>query len=342
MSQDRGVTQHHGGSPGRSTGSRRGGDRLMVPEADFTSYYGRGIVKPAPWEKDIAIYLFSGGLAAGSSMLAAGADLTRRPGLRRVGRLGSLASLLVSVVALVHDLGRPSRFVNMLRVAKLTSPMSVGTWILSLHGPFAALATGAELVEMLPGRWQRGPLRLLLTLGRPAGLIGAVTAPPVAAYTAVLLADTATPAWHTAYRELPLVFCGSAAAASGGLGILGAPLAESGPARAFALGGAAVELVAEHRMEQSMGLSAETLHSGRAGKWMRASKALTAAGVATAVVGRRSRALSIASGAALMAGSFCTRFAVFEAGIASAKDPKYTVMPQRERLDRGEPVRHQA
>jgi formate-dependent nitrite reductase membrane component NrfD len=312
----------------------------MVPEAEFTSYYGRPVVKPAPWEKDIAVYLFTGGVASGTSMLAAGADLTGRPGLRRVARLGSLASLLVSVVALVRDLGKPSRFVNMLRVAKLTSPMSVGTWILSLHGPFAATATGAELVGMLPARWHRGPLRWLLALGRPAGLIGAVTAPPVAAYTAVLLSDTATPAWHSAYRELPFVFCGSAAAAAGGLGLIGAPLAESGPARAFALGGAAVEVAAERQMEQSMGLSAETLHAGRAGQWMRASKALTVAGVATALVGRRSRALSVASGAALMAASLCTRFGVFEAGLASARDPKYTVVPQRERVDRGEPVRY--
>ncbi|HEX8781137.1 MAG TPA: NrfD/PsrC family molybdoenzyme membrane anchor subunit, partial [Nocardioides sp.] len=338
----------HGGSPGRESGTRHGspgrkggGDQVVVPEADFTSYYGRPIVKPAPWEHDIAVYLFSGGVAAGSSMLAAGADLTGRPGLRRVMRGGSLVSLLVSVVALVHDLGKPSRFLNMLRVAKLTSPMSVGTWILSLHGPFAALATASELVGLLRTRWQRGPVRLLLRLGRPAGLVGAVTAPPVAAYTAVLLADTATPAWHSAHEELPFVFCGSAAAASGGLGLLGAPLAETGPARAFAVGGALAELVAEHRMEASMGLSAETLHQGVAGRWMTASKVLTIAGAVGALAGRRSRVLSMAAGAALMAGSFSTRFGVFEAGIASAKDPRYTVVPQRERVDRGEPVRYQ-
>ena len=341
MTPERGSTEvRHGGSPGRASGSTRGGDRLMVPDADFTSYYGRPIVKPAPWEKDIAYYLFSGGVAAGSSILAAGADLTGRPGLRRAMRLGSLASLLVSVVALVHDLGKPSRFLNMLRVAKLTSPMSVGTWILSVHGPFAGLASAAEIVGMLPTRWQRGPLRLLLTLGRPAGLVGAVTAPPVAAYTAVLLADTATPGWHSAFRELPFVFCGSAAAASGGLGLIGAPVGEAGPARSFAVGGAAVELLMAHRMEDSMGISAETLHMGEAGRWMTASKVLTAAGATGALLGRRSRVLSIASGAALMAGSLCTRMGVYEAGMASARDPKYTVVPQRERVDRGVPVRH--
>ena len=74
---------------------------------------------------------------------------------------------------------------------------------------------------------------------------------------------------------------------------------------------------------------------------MRASKALTVAGAVGALAGRRSRLLSMASGAALMTGSLCTRMGVFEAGLASARDPKYTVVPQRERVDRGVPVRHQ-
>ena len=332
----------HRGSPARTAGSGRGGDRLMVPEADFSSYYGRSVVKPAPWKHDIAAYLFSGGLAAGSSLLAAGADLTGRPALRRTARLTSIASLGFSVAALVHDLGRPSRFLNMLRVAKLTSPMSVGTWILSVHGPLAGAATAAEVAGMLPASWQRGPVALVLKLGRPAGLVAALTAPPVAAYTAVLLADTATPSWHTAYKELPFVFCASAAAASGGMGMIGSPVDQAGPARTFAVGGAVLELAAEQRMERSMGLAAEPLHQDRAGRLMRASRALTVAGAVGAVLGRRNRALSALSGAALMAGSLCTRLGVFEAGLQSARDPKYTVVPQRERVDRGEPVRYES
>ena len=217
---------------GRRKGRRGGGgDRAMVPPAEFTSYYGRPIVKPAPWEYDIPAYLFSGGLAAGSSLLAAGADLTGRPALRRSGRVTALGALGVSMVALVHDLGKPSRFLNMLRTVKLTSPMSVGTWILSIYGPFAGAAAAAEVVDMLPAGARRGPLRLLSAVGRPAGVVGALTAPPVAAYTAVLLADTATPSWHAAFKELPFVFVGSAAAASGGFGMLAAPVAEAGPAR---------------------------------------------------------------------------------------------------------------
>ncbi|MFD1506583.1 polysulfide reductase [Georgenia yuyongxinii] len=313
----------------------------MVPPAEFTSYYGRPIVKPSPWEIDIPAYMFAGGLAAGSSLLAAGADLTGRDALRRSGRLAALAGLSFSVVALVHDLGRPARFLNMLRVAKLTSPMSVGTWILSAYGPFAGVAAAAEVAAVLPARWRRGPVRLLMALGRPAGLVAAVTAPPVAAYTAVLLADTATPSWHEAYRELPFVFTASAAAAAGGLGMVTAPAAQAGPARRLALGGAIVEQLAEARMERSMGITAEPLHQGLAGRLMRAARVLTVGGALGSLVAGRSRVAAVISGAALVAGSACTRVGVFEAGQQSAKDPRYTVVPQRERLERGERVRYE-
>ncbi len=319
-------------APARRGLRRRGGrdGDPVVPEASFTSYYGRPVVKASPWEKDIPAYLFLGGVAAGSSLLAAGADLSDRPTLRRTGRLGALVAITTSFAALVHDLGRPARFANMLRVAKLTSPMSVGTWILTLYGPAAGAAGAAELAGVVPA-----PLRPLLQLfARPAGLAAAVVGPAVASYTAVLLADTATPAWHDAHRELPFVFVGSAAAAAGGLGMLGASLSDAAPARRMAMLGAVGELVAERRMEQSMGLSAETLHAGTPGKLMRASRALTAAGaLGAAVLAGRSRVAAAAAGAALLAGSACTRFAVFGAGQASAHDPKYTVVPQRERLD---------
>ncbi|MGN6575985.1 MAG: NrfD/PsrC family molybdoenzyme membrane anchor subunit, partial [Nocardioides sp.] len=140
-----GVQRGSSGKRRRGQGGRGGGDRSMVPDAEFTSYYGRPIVKPSPWEADIPAYLFSGGLAAGSSLLAAGADLTGRPSLRRAGRLGALGALGFSMAALIHDLGKPARFTNMLRVAKPTSPMSVGTWVLSAYGPMAGLAGAAEL-----------------------------------------------------------------------------------------------------------------------------------------------------------------------------------------------------
>lgn len=321
---------------------RRGGrerEQLMVPPASFTSYYGRPVLKPSPWEADIPAYLFAGGLAAGSALLAAGGDLTGRPALRRTGRLGAAAGLAVSMVALVHDLGRPSRFANMLRTAKLTSPMSVGTWIISGFAPFAGVAAAAEVAGLLPAVQGSRVAPVVRVAGRVGGVGAGFMAPALAAYTAVLLADTATPTWHDGFRELPFVFVGSAAAASGGLGLIGAPVAQNGPARRFAVGGAVLDLVAAQRMEASMGLSAEPLQEGLAGRLMRASQLLTISGATGALLGGRWRPIAALSGAALIAGSVCTRFGIFEAGQASAKDPKYTVVPQRARLEAGEPVR---
>ena len=326
------------GGGGRGGGRRRKGgrrERAMVPDAEFTSYYGRPVVKASPWERDIPIYLFLGGLAGGSSLLGAGADLSGRQVTRKASRLTALVAVAGSGAFLVNDLGRPERFYNMLRVAKPTSPMSVGTWILTAYGPFAGLAGLVELSDHLPAGLRGSvPVRLLRLLGRPAGLAAAVMAPALASYTAVLLADTATPTWHDAWQELPVVFVASAAAASGGAGMLLAPLTESGPARRLAIGGAVLDLVAVDRMEKRMGLTAEPLHEGTPGRYMRAAKALTTVGAIGALLGgRRSRTVAGLSGAALMAGSWCLRFGVFEAGQESAKDPKYTVVPQRARVE---------
>ncbi len=298
----------------------------MVPEATFTSYYGKPVVKPSPWTADIPAYLFLGGLAGGSSLLGAGADLSGRPALRRAARLTALGALGGSFFALVHDLGRPARFHHMLRVAKVSSPMSVGTWILTGYGPMAGLAAASEvLAGRLP--WTRG-------IGRAAGVVAALLGPAVASYTAVLLSDTATPTWHAARRDLPLVFVGSAAAAAGGMALVLAPTEETGPARRLAIGGAALDLAASRTMESSMGVTAEPLHSGRAGRLLTAAKALTVTGGVLAAIGRRRRDVSALAGVSLLAGSVCTRFGLFEAGQQSARDPRYTVVPQRERLER--------
>ena len=303
----------------------------MVPEAQFTSYYERPVLKAAPWGPDIPAYLFLGGLAGGSALLAGGADVTGRPALRRSARLGAAGAISLSLAALVHDLGRPGRFLNMLRVAKPTSPMSVGTWILSAFGPAVGAAAAGELPFLLP----RPLRRPVVAIARPAGFAAALLGPAVASYTAVLIADTATPSWHDGFRELPFVFVGSAGVAAGGFAMVTAPVEQVGPARRMAFGGAVVETAALTRMEASMELSAEPLHQGRAGAYVKASKALTAAGLlGSLIAGRRHPAVAKVAGAALMAGSACTRFGIFHAGQQSARDPKYTIVPQRQRLNR--------
>jgi hypothetical protein len=319
-------------------GRRRGksGEDVAVPPAEFRSYYGRPILKPPVWEWKIAAYLFTGGLSAGAAMLGAGADLTGRPSLRRVSRLGALGALLPSMYFLVSDLGRPERFHHMLRVAKPSSPMSMGTWILSLYGPGAGLAAVAEL---MPGWLRRSWLgRLLGAAARPAGLWASATAPGVASYTAVLLSQTAVPAWREAHPYLPFVFTGSAAASGGGFGMLLAPMAESGPARRLAVVGAAAEIAASRLMEHRLGIEGEAYTTGRPHRLRQAAEALTVGGALGAAFGRN-RATLAASGLALLAGSAFQRFGVFEAGVASTEDPKYVVVPQRERLTNRQPAR---
>ncbi|MEU8229050.1 NrfD/PsrC family molybdoenzyme membrane anchor subunit [Actinoplanes sp. NPDC048967] len=307
----------------------------MVPPAEFRSYYGRPIVKAAVWHHDIPAYLFTGGLAAGSALLAAGGDATGRPALRRAGRVSALGAVLASTYFLVNDLGRPERFLHMLRVAKPTSPMSMGTWIFSAFGVTAGAAAVAEAAPLLPDRGVLGLARKLLPPVGTAGQYGAaVVAPALATYTAVLLADTATPSWHAAYPELPFVFAGSALASGAGVGLLAAPAGQAGPARRMAVLGAAMELYGAHRVETTKGILSEPYTEGKAGKLLRAGRTLTALGVAGAVLGRRSRVVSALSGLSLLTASLATRFGIFEGGLASARDPKYTVLPQRERLAR--------
>jgi len=298
-------------------------EELMVPKADFGTYYGRPILKEPTWKAaDIAGYFFAGGLAGGSSLLAAAADLSGSTALRRAARFGAVGGLGFSLAALVHDLGRPGRFLNMLRVAKPTSPMSMGSWLLTAYAPLAALAAGTEIVRPPAGSW----------VGRAAGLGAAGLGAGVATYTSVLIADTAVPSWHDGYRVLPVLFAGSSAASAGGLGLLTSPSCQAGGARLFGVAGAVTELVAAHRIEHAERLSAEPYRSGRAGRLMTAARIATAIGaVGSAAVARRSRTAAILSGAALMAGSALTRFGVFEAGVASTRDPKYVVVPQRGR-----------
>jgi len=298
-------------------------EQLMVPDAEFTSYYGRPVIKEPAWGvPDVPGYLFLGGLAGASSVLAAGAELSGYGELARVAKVGALGAISLSAVALVHDLGRPERFLNMLRVFKPSSPMSVGSWLLSAYGPAAAAAAVSEVTGILPAAGRAA------TVG--AGLLG----PAIATYTAALICDTSVPGWHEGYREMPYLFAGSASCAAAGLGLLTLPPAAAAPARTLATLGAPAELVAKRLLLRRLGEAAEPYQTGRPGRMLRAAELLTAGGLAGAVLGRRNRAVSALAGASLLAASALTRFGVFEAGMATARDPKYTVVPQRRRRDR--------
>ncbi len=234
----------------RDRRERAGAETQLVPEAEFAAYYGRPVVKEPVWGPDIPSYLFLGGLAGASSALAASAQFSGHPELARVAKTGAAGAISLSLGALVHDLGRPARFLNMLRVLKVTSPMSIGTWLLSAYAPLALTAAGSSFTPRLH------------RVGVAATGAAAALGPAAAAYTSVLLADTAAPAWHDAYRELPYLFAGSAATAAGGLGLLAVTPGRAGPAARLAALGAASELAAERMIERRLGLVAEAYRAG--------------------------------------------------------------------------------
>jgi hypothetical protein len=199
--------------------------------------------------------------------------------------------------------------------------MSVGSWLLAAYGPLSGVAAFSAVTSKLP------------RLGAAATTGAATLAPAIAAYTAALLSDTAVPAWHDAYRDLPFLFVGSATLAAGGLGLVTAPMGEVSPARLAATMGWAAEAAATESMQHRLGMIAEPYEQGKAGRWMCAGKLLAVLGTCCAWLGRRSRVVTRLSGALMVAGSLSTRFGIFHAGKQSAKDPKYTVVPQRQRLD---------
>lgn len=295
----------------------------MVGEATFRSYYGMPVINKPVWAAaDIAGYLFLGGLAGAGAVVAAAASVTGRRSLARALKVSSSVAIGLSGAALVHDLGRPARFLNMLRVFKPSSPMSVGSWLLVSFAPFSAASSFAAVT----GRMK--PIGAVGTAG--AALIG----PAVATYTAALISDTAVPAWHEGHREMPFVFASSAISAAAGMGMIAAPLAEVTPVRRLGIAAGAAELGLVKLMKHNMAEVGEAYKENKkARRYERAAQVTTGAGIALgALLGRRSRAASALAGSGLLAGSALTRFAIFEGGLMSAENPRYTVVLQHKRM----------
>jgi hypothetical protein len=293
----------------------------VVPEAEFRSYYGRPIIKEPVWTWEVPCYFFAGGLAGASASLGLGARLAGNHRLARAAWTVSGAGATAGVPLLVADLGRPERFLYMLRMFKVTSPLSVGSWVLAATGPAAVGAVVSDRLGIFP------------RLGRAAEVAAGLLGPALATYTGALVADTAVPVWHEAGRELPFVFAGSAAASAGAAAVLLTPAGDAGPARRLVAGGALLELGAAQVMERRLGELGEPYHQGPAGRLARLAKACTAAGAGLVVAaGRRRRGVAAAGAALVLAGSACERWAVYKAGFQSARDPKYIVGPQRARL----------
>ena len=300
-----------------------------MSEAELRSYHGQPVIKEPIWHSEIPWYFFAGGLGGASAGLAWLAGLRGNEVLARRAWLCAFVGTNVSPILLISDLGRPARFLNMLRMLKVTSPMSVGSWVLVTSG---AAASAAALDALLPerrGRW-RTLLRLAARPGRPTAALAGL---PLATYTGALIAQTAVPVWHEARRELPALFAAGAAASAGAAATALTPIAHAGPARRLAVAGCVAELALVPLMEHHLDELAEPYQREAAAAYAQLARGLTIAGsLLLATSARRSRTAAALSGTLVLAGAVCERWSVFKAGFQSARDPKYTVGPQRRRI----------
>ncbi|MBC5801011.1 MAG: polysulfide reductase NrfD [Candidatus Eremiobacteraeota bacterium] len=299
-------------------------------EADRYGYYGRSPVKPPDWSDKIPTYIFTGGFAGASSLLAFPARLRGNDALARPLLYGAAAGAMVSTYCLIMDLGRPERFMNMLRVFKPTSPMNMGVYIFSVYSSAAMLAAAADAT---------GVAR---PVGRACEGVAALVGPAMATYTGVLIADTAVPTWNEGRVTIPSLFAATSAAAAGAWGMLFAPPQRADAARRFAVFGAVGALIASKRLHAEVGpILKESFKAKEAVKLGRSATVLAFSGTACALLAKKSRFFGVVAGALLFTGALAEKFSVYRAGYISAKDPKYAVTLQRQRIDArgGEPTR---
>ncbi|HKV06822.1 MAG TPA: NrfD/PsrC family molybdoenzyme membrane anchor subunit, partial [Thermoanaerobaculia bacterium] len=208
------------------------------------TYYDRPVLKEPVWIWSIPLYFWVGGTAGAAAVLGAAAqalDGGRMRGLVRRCRWVAALGGAASTGLLIHDLGRPERFLNMLRVVRVTSPMSLGSWVLA---GAASVTMGSALLESRTGFLRR--------LGDAAGYTAGVLGMPLSGYTAVLLGSTAIPLWHSTRRTLPHLFIGSSVSGLASLfGLLPAlPPEEEKVVERFGIAGKVVDLAAMAVMER--------------------------------------------------------------------------------------------
>jgi hypothetical protein len=307
-----------GAPPGRVIAARN-------PQGtQLTSYYGRPIIKPPPWTWEVPLYLFVGGLAGASAVLAfagklGGADLVLVPAALWIAVLGAVLSALL----LISDLGRPWRFFNMLRVFKWRSPMSVGAWLLTAFG---ALATAALLVERARFAGAAPPSAALVRVSALDGVLSwgtlasaALLGALVATYTGVLLSVTVVPAWRAHAGLLPLHFGVAALGSAAAMLELLLPGVPPDALHRIGLLAASVETVLAVWTEvRGQGASDRALRRGPTGQLVRTAHVL--AGPAALLL--RLGGWRAAAAAVFLAGALLSRFAWVAAGRASARDPE--------------------
>jgi formate-dependent nitrite reductase membrane component NrfD len=269
-------------------------------------------------------------------VLGAAAQAEGGPGtalLVRRCRLTATAAIGASVALLITDLGRPGRFLNMLRVFRPTSPMNMGTWTICGFGGLSVLAAAPAVL--------RDPPKALVRAGDLAGYGAGLLGLPLVGYTGVLIANTAVPVWQGTRDTLPILFAFSGAVSAGAVLQLwpGARRAGAGAVHRFGRLAKVAELglsFALHREAASHAPRvARPLHRGASGAMLRAARGLVATSLAVDLIRRPPTTrrgpgfLEALSGALALAGTFLLRCGIMQAGRASARDPHASFDMQR-------------
>jgi formate-dependent nitrite reductase membrane component NrfD len=304
-------------APGRDDGAVAEAAQRMRAGEEIAGPVNGPFLNAPVWTWEVPLYFWLGGIATGSAFAALGADVAGDERSAAIARRVALAAIVPGGPLLIADLGRPERFLNMLRIFKPRSPMSMGAWCLAAFSGFTGSAVAADLT---------GHRRAARALGAGAALAGTY----LGSYTGVLLASTAVPVWSRSRLYLgPLFMCtatatGAAATrlvlAAGGLGSDHPTQVALSRVQTVSMG---AELALSQRNERQLGPLADALERGRPRALFRGAKAAALAGVGLSLVGGRRRgAAGHGASALLLLGGLLFRYAWVGAGPVSAGDER--------------------
>jgi len=287
------------------------------------SYYGLPVLKAPLWTWEVPLYFFVGGIAGVSAVVAFAAQMfARDPALTRAALWVAMIGAVVCPVLLIADLGRPARFLAMLRVAKIQSPMSVGAWTLVAFSNCVLVALVANELIL------RGHVNsLTIGISWAGELTGALYGLILAAYTGVLIGATANPVWSHNRKAIPPHFLASAIGGAGGvLELMGFVIPAT---NILGFVAAAAETLLGVHFELSRLPVNAPLHRGKSAWAFRIAGLLAGPGalllrlLSDSAAGRRAAAICF------LTGSLLSRYAWIWAGVASAKDPEALFQIQR-------------